>query len=184
MYQLAYARRAGVDGLPGAEPNLFFLSPALGRSVESGAVEDVLFIRDEKANLAWAIERSIESPVEQPNTRTDSVTATPDPPHWIPLLPVQIAIAQNRIVSRLQRGAVLQPDGTQEVHHAQGRVLNLANPLVLYDEEIPREGIRVTRHYQMARWIDGSTWAWVPHRKRVDRGEGSSGLQFDSVTPQ
>jgi hypothetical protein len=33
----------------------------------------------------------------------------------------------------------------------------------------------------MARWIDGSTWAWVAHRKQVGRGEGSSGLQFDSL---
>jgi hypothetical protein len=204
MYQLAYLRRAGNDGLPGAEPNLFFLPPALGRSAESGAIEDVLFMRDEMANLAWAIERSIETPVEQSNTRTDSVTPTPDagpppsadgtparyllsstvPPHWIPLLPVQIAVAPNEIVSRLKRGAVLQPDGTQIPHFAQGRVLNSATELILYDEEIPREGIRVTRHYQMARWIDGSTWTWVANRKRVGRGEGSSGLRFDSLLPQ
>jgi hypothetical protein len=204
MYQLSYVRRAGKSGLPGAEPNLFFLPPALGRSVESGAVEDVLFMRDEMANLAWAIERSIESPTEQANTRTDTVTPTPDagpppsadgaparyllsstvPPHWIPLLPVQIAVPPNKVVSRLKRGAVLQPDGSQVAHHAQGRVLNSSPELVLYDEEIPREGIRVTRHYQMARWIDGSTWTWVAYRKRVGRGEGSSGLRFDSLNPQ
>src|SRR4029077_7740393 len=69
MYQLAYLRRAGTDAIPGAEANLFFLAPALGRSLEGAAVEDVLFMRDEMANLAWAIERSIESPVELPLSR-------------------------------------------------------------------------------------------------------------------
>ncbi len=72
MFQLSYLRRAGKEAIAGAEPNLFFLPPALARSVESTAIEEVLFMRDEMANLAWAIERSIESPIEHPNPRTDS----------------------------------------------------------------------------------------------------------------
>jgi hypothetical protein len=206
MFQLAYLRRAGAKGLAGAEPNLFFLPPALGRSLEGAAVEDVLFMRDEMANLAWAIERSVESPIERPNARLDAVGVQHDgdadlppsaagmparyqlsstvPPHWIPLLPVQLAGAPGKIASRLKRGAVLQPDGTQKIHHAQGRLLNRGGELLFYDEEIPREGIRVTRHYQMARWIDGSTWTWMAHRKHVGRGEGSSGLQFDSLNEE
>ena len=95
---------------------------------------------------------------------------------------MQLKLDEDKIVSRLKRGAVLQPDGSQKVHHAQGRVLNRGGELLLYDEEVPREGVRVTRHYQMARWIDGSTLVWVAHRKQVGRGEGSSGLQFDSLT--
>jgi hypothetical protein len=103
------------------------------------------------------------------------------PPYWIPLLPVQLRVAPDRIVSRLKRGAVLQPDGSQIVHRAQGRALNTGTSLLLFDEEIPREGIRVTRHYQLARWIDGSTWVWLAYRKAVGRGEGSSALRFDSI---
>jgi hypothetical protein len=204
MFQLAYLRRAGTAPTAGAEPNLFFLPPALGRSLEGAAVEDVLFMRDEMANLAWAIECSLESPIEQPGARADSSSVTLDsvadgeppsaggaparyrlsstvPSYWIPLLPVQLRQDEGTIVSRLKRGAVLQPDGSQKVHHAQGRVLNRGGELLMYDEEVPREGVRVTRHYQMARWIDGSTWAWLAHRKQVGRGEGSSGLVFDSV---
>jgi hypothetical protein len=208
MYQLAYLRRPGAAAIPGAEANLFFLAPALSRSLEGAAVEDVLFMRDEMANLAWAIERSIESLIEQPTARADASTSALDsapgadtppsadgaparyllsstvPAHWIPLLPVQLALAPDKIVSRLKRGAVLQPDGSQRVHRAQGKVLNLGGELLLYDEEIPREGMHVTRHYQMARWIDGSTWAWLAHRKQIGRGEGSSGLRFDSVEAQ
>jgi hypothetical protein len=39
-----------------------------------------------------------------------------------------------------------------------------------------RQGIRVMRRYQMARSTDGTA-----NRKQVGRGEGSSGLRFDSV---
>ncbi len=62
------------------------------------------------------------------------------------------------------------------------RTLRVGKQLhIVYDEEIPREGIHVSRHYQMARWIVGSTWTWMAHRRRVGRGEGSSGLRFDAV---
>jgi len=162
-------------------------------------------MRDEMANLAWAIERSIESAIELASPRGDSTTTSSEytgiedappsaglvsaryvlssavPANWIPLLPVQLAVPPDKIVSRLKRGAVLQPDGSQQVHPALGRVLNPGGSLLMFDEEVPREGIRVTRHCQMARWIDGSTWLWVAHRKQVGRGEGSSGLQFDRL---
>ena len=53
--------------------------------------------------------------------------------------------------------------------------------LNICEEEVPREGARVTRSYQLARWLDGSTHLWMGRRKQVGRGEGSSGLRFDSV---
>jgi hypothetical protein len=207
MYQLAHIRRGGEEPLLKPASNLFFLPPALGRSLQSPAVEDVLFMRDEMANVAWAIERSLESPVEQSVPRTDKTTPTQDsasdtgrppppdglpryllsstvPSHWIPLLPVQLAQPPDKIVSRLRRGAVLQPDGSQKIHSAQGRILNKDAELLMFDEEVPREGVHVTRHYQLARWIDGSTCVWMALRKEVGRGEGSSGLRFDSVDAQ
>jgi hypothetical protein len=62
-----------------------------------------------------------------------------------------------------------------------GRILEPGRELALHDEEVPREGVRVTRAYQSARWIDGSTYLWIGRRKRPGRGEGSSGLRFDSA---
>lgn len=203
MWQLAHTRRAGSEAPIGPASNLFFLPPSLGRNLESAAVEDVLFMRDEMANLAWAIERKIENAVEQAMARTEGDTSpvtaadagqppgadtvpryllsTTVPSYWIPLLPVQLRAASGEIISRLKRGAVLQPDGSPIKHRAQGRALNASGSLLLYDEEIPREGIRVARHYQLARWIDGSTWVWLAYRKAVGRGEGSRGLRFDSI---
>ena len=73
----------------------------------------------------------------------------------MPLLPVQTDAGL-----RLKRGKVLKPDGTQEFVEAQGRLLNppgvAAAGLIADEEEIPREGVRVTRTYQLARWQDGA----------------------------
>ena len=62
---------------------------------------------------------------------------------------------------------------------AQGRLLGTPGPLLLFDEEVPRSGARVTAAYQYARWIDGTTHLWRGRRKDAGRGEGSSGLRYD-----
>jgi hypothetical protein len=204
MFQLARHRRPGSEISPGVEPNLHFLPPALGRSLQGPSIEEVLFLRDEMANLAWAVERTIEGALEEPLRRDDPSLpggaapvdgaaspaglplyrlASQVPAHWIPLLPVQLKGTGGSVQSRLKRGAVLLPDGTQQVRAALGELLAGSGPLLLHDEEVPREGVRVTRHHQLARWIDGSTFAWIGRRKTVGRGEGSSGLRFDRIAP-
>ena len=204
MWQHAYLRRAGGDATARPASNLFFLPPASGRVLDATPLEDVLMMRDEMANLAWAIERTIESPIEQairrdamvarsagtippatpgdPNAPSRYLLASTVPPNWIPLLPVQLADpTSGRILSRLRRGAVLQPDGSTKIHPALGQVLNAAQPLLLYDEEVPREGVHVTVLRRLARWTDGSTHVWTAFRRSVGRGEGSSGLRFDQA---
>jgi hypothetical protein len=74
------------------------------------------------------------------------------------------------------------PDGTVEPVRPRGRLLQGAE-VVLREEEVPREGARVTRAYQLARWIDGTTFVWLGRRKAIGRGEGSSGLRFDVMGP-
>lgn len=82
---------------------------------------------------------------------------------------------------RLKRGGLpeLGVDGIEGMLEPKGRLLEPGHELLLRDEEVPREGARVTRSYQYARWIDGSTHLWIGRRKQPGRGEGSSGLQFD-----
>ena len=62
---------------------------------------------------------------------------------------------------------MLKTDGSPEPVHALGRILNSdpGQALALYEEEVPREGIRVTRSYQYTRWFDGSTHLWIGRRK-------------------
>jgi hypothetical protein len=187
--------------------NRFFLPPTLSRTIDAAPLEDVLFMRDETANLAWAIERTVENPIEQAAQRYEAPDSAPlqpssdtmgtdlpryrlsseVPPNWIPLLPVQLPNPSQphgtagQVLSRLKRGAVLQPDGTKRVHGALGRILNAGTQLLLYDEEVPREGLHITLQRRMARWSDGSTWLWTSFRNQVGTGEGSSGLKFDQV---
>ncbi len=204
MFQLSYQRPSDSPPLTPA-PNLFFLPPSLARSIDGKPVEEVLFLRDEMANMAWGVERLIESSLEQPLNRYESAArasasqplvpadgvpvyrlASKVPDYWTPLLPVQIQTDANdptKLAVRLLRGAVLKPDGSQQIVRSQGRILNPdgAAPLAFYEEEVPREGARVTRNYQFARWLDGSTHLWMGRHKQVGRGEGSSGLRFDTA---
>ena len=178
---------------------LFFLPPVLGPLLESQPVEDVSLLRDEMANVAWAVERVVESAAGRPMDRheayQETLAAQPAPPaagnegdpsvyrlgttvpdYWIPLLPVK-----DGTTLRLKRGALpaFGEGGIQGAQRPQGRLLEPNRELLLYEEEVPREGARVTRTYQYARWIDGSTHLWIGRRKGPGRGEGSSGLEFD-----
>jgi hypothetical protein len=198
LWQHANVRRPGAEDLPGRYSNMFFLPPAIGQVIESAALEDVLFMRDEMANVAWAIERSIENAAEQariyrePAPAPSAPAATTDAPryllsssvpgNWIPLLPVQMRSANNNVIQRLKRGKMLQINGgPPAIHESRSQALNPGTELLLYDAEVPREGVHVTRVRRTSRWIDGSTFVWTGFRKQVGRGEGSSGLHFDQL---
>jgi hypothetical protein len=194
MFQQSHTRRSG---LPKPASNLFFLTPSLLKGMESKPIEEVLFLRDEMANMAWGVERIVESAAEKPLHRFEQEIQTSAPPsqsadpnklvyklatkvpdHWVPLLPVKSDEGL-----RLRRGKVLKVDGPSGFIAAQGNILQpevtSESGLTIFEEEIPREGIRVTRHYQITRWHDGSTHLWIGRRKKVGSGEGSSGLRFD-----
>jgi hypothetical protein len=188
MWQPSELRKAGDDRKPPV-PNTFFLPPTIGRSIDGEPLEDVLFMRDEMANLAWGIERTIEGGAGTAVSLTYGAQPPPDPaPHyvlstvtpdnWVPLMPVQVD-AKGTV--QLKRAQTLQIDGTTKPHPARSAVLNAAANLMLYDEEVPREGVRVTQRRRMTRWIDGSTWVWTAFRNEVGRGEGSAGLRFDQT---
>jgi hypothetical protein len=49
----------------------------------------------------------------------------------------------------------------------------------LEDEEVPRDGVVVTRKAQFARWIGGERLHWIGRSKTPSKGEGASGLRHD-----
>lgn len=154
------------------------------------------------ANLAWGIEGIVEGPSgrtidrrqffaeRQPSApaprsaRKDTFIwrlSNDVPDYWIPLIPVQIDPVNGAIAFR--RGATLQPDGSRNTQSAQSRVL-MPDPqekLDIFEEEIPREGVRVMRGFRYARWFNGAPLLWIGRRKLPGRGEGSSGLKFDTA---
>jgi hypothetical protein len=186
--------------------DVFFLPPVLGQSLQGPPIEDVLLLRDEMANMAWAVERVVQSATGVPlnraeayeeirQRRADAANGSGDAPsssmlayrlgtsvpdYWIPLLPVQDGTA-----IRLRRGALprTETEDTGDVLRPLGLILEAGRELLLHDEEVPREGARVTRSCQYSRWSDGSTHLWIGRRKQPGKGEGSSGLRFDVVEP-
>ncbi|MCP4448556.1 MAG: hypothetical protein GY811_24950 [Myxococcales bacterium] len=183
--------------------NLFFLPPVLLETQESVPLEEVAFIRDEMANVVWGIERTVASEIGTPIDRYEQhqqrlaagafqqievdagdaelvyrlQSFVPD--HWHPFVPV-LAPDLKLELRQVRRH---QPDGSIDVVEPEGRVLNATNPLPLRveEEEVPRSGIIVTRTFQLTRWLDGRMLVWSSTRKRIGRGEGSSGLQYDAV---
>jgi hypothetical protein len=179
------------------DSSLLFLPPVLGQVVEGSPVEEVHLLRDEMANVAWAVEHVVESATGQPLDRLagggQPVAAAPAaagppgtlvyrldtadtavPEHWIPLLPEQVVAGQGpiRLAATDWRGAIR---GRLLAEHAVGE------PLRLRDEEVPRSGRKVTRSRRHARWHDGASLDWVGRANTLGRGEGTSGLAYDVV---
>jgi hypothetical protein len=181
----------------------FFLPPVVGVTLESDPLERVLFVRDEMANMVWAIEEVIPDATGRGINGYDAadktgvlpppLTATPAPiryllgttvpENWIPFLPVQRPGSAQDIA--FQRAAMPQMGvPPRDVIRAKGVLLNEpALPWFINEEEIPASGTSVTRSYQRARWYDGRTCVWIGRRRETGRGTGSSNLRFDQILP-
>lgn len=190
------------DGTADAGHALLLLD-ALPATQESTPAEEVLLLRDELANIAWAVEKTVQSVTGRALDRHEDEVArrsepdppsgqrerryvlqTPVPPNWIPLLPkLQRDETGAVLFRRLARGAMRNPGGGTLVA-PRGRILEPGRPLELYEEEVTRVGARVTQVWTLGRGPDGSTHLWRGRRKSAGRGEGSSGLRFDSTHRQ
>lgn len=205
MFALTINTGESTDAAAIAAAREVFLLPATASQIlQSLPMEEVRLVRDEMANLAWAIEGIVESPaalrvdraeqyarnrpppVEPTSSPTGAIprfllgSAIPD--FWIPLLPQAGAPGQPAM---LARGAIPQMQNGEIVGglDPEGRILEPRVPLLIFDEEIPREGTVVTRRYRLSRATDGTTNLWLGRAKSPARGEASSGLRFDTLDP-
>jgi hypothetical protein len=198
---------ATADGLPGgwrmfslgatgasfstakADPaNLLVIPPSAVGTLDSAAIEDVLLLRDELADMAWGVERTAVGPSGTPIDRALAwKTAAPPlqppsgtgipvytlgstvPDYWIPFLPV--AVDDGPL--QMRRGRL--PTA------ASGPIGQLLSypALTIFLEELPQEGVLLKRLYRYARGLDGSTHVWIGRQRSVGKGEGRSGLRFD-----
>lgn len=187
--------------------DFLYLPPTAGPTILKGeSLETVKFVRDEMANMAWAIESVVENRIGEPwvgyqkaltaqssTTSSDPSSETGSelkyriqtsvPENWTPLVPVALDNTGRRIALQravlLQSGTELQPPGPV------GRILNPTlfskGQYQIAEEEISRLGVRVERIVNRARWTDGTTHLWISRLKNSGIGEEQSGLIFDSV---
>jgi hypothetical protein len=179
----------------------FFLAPALAASLESPPVETVLFLRDEMANLAWAVEVVVSDAADglvdrfgAPATRPPVppraegappvyVVDTAVPDNWYPLAaePLPDRESVRLRLAPLARVVDGQVTTTLPIGVLLAGARGGAEALWVHEEEVPRSGVVVARTNQRARGPDGSVHVWTARAKGTGGGEGSSGLRFDLV---
>ncbi len=187
-----------------APPEHFlYLPPATTFRQESRPLEELLFLRDEYANMVWAIERTVCNEMGKPTDgydlhlelngpflreeveeNTNGVPrfrlASPVPTNWIPYLPFHLDATGTDIELRravmMRNESALEPVDILPISQLARRdVLNIR------EEAVPRTGVRVQLTRQRVRWTDGDTYIWLGRKVLTGRGEGSSGLSFDQL---
>jgi hypothetical protein len=178
--------------------NSFYLVPSMNKSLEGPRLEQINFLRDEMANMVWAVENIVPSQAgngirgdemalpEDDNGSTAAagantngatiryVLGTTVPRNWIPFIPRQIR--NNSPEIQFQRA---QFPGTTG---ALGVILKEKEPPYFIDEEIlGSSGLLVSRSFQSTRFINGSSWLWIGRKKETGKGEGWSNLKFDQT---
>lgn len=182
--------------------NLKREAPAFGRQllpllssfyqgIDGAPVEEVGFARDETANVAWGIEHLIEGFGFTPSKRFESYQQdriinlpvahsyqpiNEVPAYWVPLLPKQIGESGIRFV----RADMIATTVNDSAHQPLGKILVPNKTLQVYEEEIPKSGVTVTRRYRYARWTNGETFVWLGRQKHPGIGQNNSGIRFDN----
>jgi hypothetical protein len=203
-----YGLTESTDNSPRADAVV--IPPVVMHVIESDPLEEVALFRDEMANLVWGVERVVQADSGEPVNRTRvaaPVTVrqqlpddlgdasivyrlmTPVPDHWVPFVTVPVAAGPAGAIELERRPLVhFRTDGTTDVTHVMGTLLRttpdadvLTDRLRVADEEVQRDGVVVTRRYQLARTPGGGTALWIGRRKRTGDGEGWSGLRFDTA---
>jgi len=187
--------------------SFFVLPPTAGAALQVGrVVEEVHFALDEMANMAWAIENTLENaagdswPQHERDAALNPIATPPAsqaavslkyqvesrvPEYWIPLLPVSLDPANGVVALELAEAIAL--DGHTPIP-PRGRILQptgipAGSPYQLPEEEVPRNGVNVQRVAARSRWSDGSTHLWQQRRVQPGTGEAQSSLLFDQALP-
>jgi hypothetical protein len=185
--------------------HFLFMAPATTFRMESRPLEELLFLRDEFANMVWAIEKTVCNEMgaptdgydlhlelngpflrqredeEESNDRLPKFRlASPVPTNWIPYLPSHINGSNTEI--ELQRAVMIRNEtGFEPEDIPPFSTLAKEDIQTVREEAIPRAGVRVQLTRQRVRWTDGKTYIWQGRKVLAGKGEGSSGLSFDQL---
>lgn len=158
------------------------LPHGVGRSGHGAAAETLRFFE----RLAGGLP-PVPALLNEAKVRYEAMNTVPE--NWIPFIPVHVpgdnrqiqlqrASLPRRVENQVGPGEKIKPQ-TSLLREGLDRVAQEA--YFVHEEEVPRSGVQVTQAFQRTRWADGRVVIWFGAAKRVGRGEGSSGLQFDRL---
>ena len=190
-----------ISAADGTLSDFILLPPPAGLVIDADPVEDVLFLRDNMAAMAWGVERKLQgaldlgvdgyeqylvrlnlngppaAPSAPPGSPPIAYTLEqPVPDNWIPFIPIQTPA-----------GALMFRRGTMEIPTASGiialqphtSILEPGTPYFLTDRVITPVGVVVQQYLRRTRCADGTTLMWTARQSGPGQGTGWSGLRFD-----
>jgi hypothetical protein len=155
-------------------PYLLLPPPSTG-FIAADPVEKVVFVRDEAANLAWALQvlpQVLPPSPEAPAIGAGDLTYVPmalPPDDRVPMVLTETG-AGRLLIRGMLTGQKTGPSGNL-----------LSRDFKLRDEELPDEGLILERRYELGRTPDGVLHMWVSRAKRTGARLPSSGLSFDQI---
>lgn len=191
------------QGLYKKEEQFLYIPPVTAFQQESRPLEELLFLRDEYANMVWAIEKTVCNELGKPTNgydlhlelngpflkqeekRAENKNPIPQfrlastvPTNWIPYLPFQIT--ESNI--ELRRAVMMRNETHSEPVDIDPLSMLAQNDLLnIREEAIPRGGVRVQLTRHRVRATNGQTYIWLGRKVLAGKGEGSSGLSFDQL---
>ena len=195
MFSLAAA--SGAASADGTGSLLFVPNVALD-VLDNDELEELVLLRDEDANLVWAVERRYVGADGEPVLNGDRAATPPEaspppgdarpryrfrdevPQHWIPYVPRMVRPPNGGDAASaetyLRRG---RTDETATLQNPQHHTRLVAESWRLREEEIPRSGLRVRRLRRFARGSDGIGVPWVGRSREASPRLPTPGLKFD-----
>jgi len=195
-----------LSGQGDTRSDFIVMAPTLGIADDADPIEEVLFLRDDQAAMAWAVEHQLQGDLDSPINAYETYLArlkqqplppppqaetggpqiyymleTPVPDNWIPMVPVQSP--QRELF--LRRGTMEIPagGGTFQLLKARAVLLEPEHAFLVADRVISRAGLLADRYFRRTRASDGSTYVWLARKTGPGTGPGWSGLRFDIVRP-
>jgi hypothetical protein len=189
----------------GQRSDFILMAPTLGFVQDAAALEEVLFLRDDMAAMAWAVEQQLQSDLDLPvdayktflqtiqGAKDPKPTYTPGGPdvyysiekvppnNWVPMVPV--LSRQGSLYLRRGRLEVTDPNDPTKIFKppVHAVVLQPDRELYVVDHAVPRSGVRLTRYFRFSRSFYGHRFLWMARKSGLGRGAGWSGLAFDLV---
>lgn len=184
---------------------------APARRIQSSAIEEVQLVRDEIANLVWAIESrvsngvadsadgrtsalaiethlgaaasaaALELPLQQNDAHLIYKLATDVLPHMVPFTPV---IGEHGLV--LRRSAIARMIEGQPITRIRGRtqLVRMPSRYQIDASAIPPSGVTIRGVWRRARSSDGRTHTWFAYERFFTARAAAIGLAFDQIVRQ